>query len=148
VKSIAFLGGGNMAEALVRGLLSAKLLPPDKIRVSDVKPDRLRALREQHGVQVFEDNAALVHGVDVVVLSVKPQAMDKILDPLAQALTREQLVISVAAGVPLRAMEARLPEGTRVIRAMPNTPATALAGATAIAAGGDLLRCGRQSGDA
>jgi pyrroline-5-carboxylate reductase len=135
VKSIAFLGGGNMAEALVRGLLSAKLLPPDKIRVSDVKPDRLRALREQHGVQVFEDNAALVHGVDVVVLSVKPQAMDKILDPLAQALTREQLVISVAAGVPLRAMEARLPEGTRVIRAMPNTPATALAGATAIAAG-------------
>jgi pyrroline-5-carboxylate reductase len=135
VKSIAFLGGGNMAEALVRGLLSSKLLPADKIRVSDVKPERLRVLREQHGVQVFVDNAALVRGVDVVVLSVKPQAMDKILDPLAQALTREQLVISVAAGVPLGAMEARLPQGTRVIRAMPNTPATALAGATAIAAG-------------
>jgi pyrroline-5-carboxylate reductase len=141
VRSVAFLGGGNMAEALIRGLISAKQLSPSLIRVSDVKPERLAALHTEHGVTVFDDNAALVRGVDVVVLSVKPQAMDKILEPLAQSLEHEHsaasrpLIISVAAGVPLRAIEARLPEGTHVVRAMPNTPATALAGATAIAPG-------------
>lgn len=135
MNSIAFLGGGNMAEALIRGLLLAQRLSPDKIRVSDVKPERLKALAAEHNVRVFDDNTALIENVDVVVLAVKPQAMDKILDPLARHIHKEQLVISVAAGVPLRAIEARLPEGTRVVRAMPNTPATALAGATAIAAG-------------
>jgi pyrroline-5-carboxylate reductase len=135
VKSLAFLGAGNMAEALIRGVLAAKLLPATSVRASDVKPERLAALHAEHGITVVHDNAELVRGVDVIVLAVKPQAIDKILDPLAAVIQKTQLVISVAAGVPLGSIEARLPEGTRVVRAMPNTPATALAGATAISAG-------------
>jgi pyrroline-5-carboxylate reductase len=134
-KTVAFLGGGNMAAALIKGLLVSKLLPPSSIRVSDAKPERLKALEEEHGVQVFMNNTALVRDADVVVLAVKPQVMDKVLDPLARDLRPGQLVISVAAGVPLRSIEARLGDGVRVVRAMPNTPATALAGATAISPG-------------
>lgn len=132
---VGFVGGGNMAEALVRGLIGAKVKSPEQIVVSDVKDERLAHFAKTHGVVTTTDNHALVKDVDVVVISVKPQVVDKVLGALSADIRPNQLVISVAAGVPIAAMEARLPPATRVIRTMPNTPATALAGATAIAAG-------------
>lgn len=134
-KKLGFIGGGNMAAALVKGLLHAKVVPPAEIVVSDVKEDRLTMLAEMHGVKTTTDNHELVRTCDVIVLSVKPQVIDKVLGAIANDLKPSQLVVSVAAGVPLSAMEGRLPEGTHVVRSMPNTPATALAGATAISAG-------------
>lgn len=134
-KKLGFIGGGNMAAALVKGLLHAKVLPPEDVLVSDVKQERLEHLRQTHGVRTTTDNHLLVTSCDVIVLSVKPQVIDKVLDGIGAAIGPQQLVISVAAGVPVSAMEARLPEGTRVVRTMPNTPATVDAGATAIAAG-------------
>jgi pyrroline-5-carboxylate reductase len=133
-KKLGFIGGGNMAAALVKGLLHAKV-PPTEIMVSDVKTDRLAMLSEAHGVKTTTDNHELVRSCDVIVLSVKPQVIDKVLGAIANDVKPTHLVVSVAAGVPVSAMESRLPEGTRVVRSMPNTPATALAGATAIAAG-------------
>ncbi|MBS2012307.1 MAG: pyrroline-5-carboxylate reductase [Deltaproteobacteria bacterium] len=133
-KKLGFIGGGNMAAALVKGLLHANV-PPSEIVVSDVKTDRLQMLSETHGVVTTTDNHELVRTCDVIVLAVKPQVIDKVLAAIASDVKPSQLVVSVAAGVPLSAMEARLPEGTHVVRSMPNTPATALAGATAIAAG-------------
>lgn len=132
---IGFIGGGNMAAALVKGLLHADVVPPEGIVVSDVKQDRLEMFRERHGIRTTIDNHELVRDADVVVLSVKPQVIDKVLDAIGGEIRPTQLVVSVAAGVPVSAMEARLPEGARVVRAMPNTPATVDAGATAIAAG-------------
>jgi pyrroline-5-carboxylate reductase len=134
-KKLGFVGGGNMAAALIKGLLHAKVVPPEGIIVSDVKPERLEMLRQKHGVRTTTDNHELVRSSDVVVLAVKPQVIDKVLDAIGNDVKSSQLVISVAAGVPISAMEARLPEGARVVRAMPNTPATVDAGATAIAAG-------------
>jgi pyrroline-5-carboxylate reductase len=134
-KTLGFIGGGNMAAALVKGLLHSKVVPPEGIIVSDVKEDRLQMLREKHGVRTTTDNGELVRAADVVVLSVKPQVIDKVLGAIAEDLRPMQLVISVAAGVPVAAMEARLPDGVRVVRTMPNTPATVDAGATAIAPG-------------
>lgn len=134
-KTLGFVGGGNMAAALVKGLLHAKVVPPDDIIVSDVKLERLEMLRDKHRVRTTTDNHELVRGADVVVLSVKPQVIDKVLGAIGKDIKPSQLVVSVAAGVPVSAMEARLPEGTRVVRAMPNTPATVDAGATAIAPG-------------
>jgi len=134
-KTLGFIGGGNMAEALVKGLLHAKVLPPEDIIVSDVKTERLDWLKETHGVTTTTDNHDLVKRSDVVVLSVKPQVFDKVISAIAKDLRADQLVISVAAGVPVSAIESRLPDGAHVVRSMPNTPATALAGATAIAAG-------------
>jgi pyrroline-5-carboxylate reductase len=131
---VGFIGGGNMAEALVRGLLHSKVKVPDDIWVSDVKAERLAHLAADHGVHTTVDNHALVRGCGVVVISVKPQVVDKVLAAIAPDVGPETLVISVAAGVPLAALEARLP-GARVVRTMPNTPATALAGATAVASG-------------
>lgn len=132
---IGFCGGGNMAEALVRGLLHSKVKAPDQIEVSDVKAERLAHLAKAHGVRTTQDNHELVRSCEVVVLSVKPQVVDKVLSAIGADITPRHLVISVAAGVPIAALEARLPPNTRVIRTMPNTPATALAGATAISAG-------------
>lgn len=134
-RRLGFIGGGNMAAALVKGLLHSEVVPPEGIVVSDVKEERLRSFHEAHGVRTTRDNAALVRDVDVVVLSVKPQVIDKVLEEVGRSIRAEQLVVSVAAGVPVAAMEARLPEGARVVRAMPNTPATVDAGATAIAPG-------------
>ncbi|MBX3217573.1 MAG: pyrroline-5-carboxylate reductase [Labilithrix sp.] len=134
-KTLGFIGGGNMAAALVKGLLHSKVVPPERVIVSDVKEERLQQLHEKHGVRTTTDNLELVRGADVVVLSVKPQVIDKVLGVIGAHVRPEQLVVSVAAGVPVAAMEARLPEGARVVRTMPNTPATVDAGATAIAPG-------------
>ncbi|MBX3262355.1 MAG: pyrroline-5-carboxylate reductase [Labilithrix sp.] len=134
-KTLGFIGGGNMAAALVKGLLHSKVVPPDRVIVGDVKDERLRQLRDEHGVRTTSDNLELVRGADVVVLSVKPQVIDKVLAAIGAHVRPEQLVVSVAAGRTSRNVGARLPAGARVVRAMPNTPATVDAGATAVAPG-------------
>lgn len=134
-QTLGFIGGGNMAAALVKGLLHSKVVPPEKIIVSDVKEDRLQTLRATHGIRTTTDNHELVRDADVVVLSVKPQVIDKVLGAIGKEIRADQLVVSVAAGVPVSAMEDRLPDGAHVVRTMPNTPATVDAGATAISAG-------------
>ena len=134
-KTLGFIGAGNMAAALVKGLLHAKVVPPESITVSDVKADRLALFAETHGVKTTQDNHALVGACDVIVLSVKPQVIDKVLELVGGGIGAGKLVISIAAGVPVSAIEGRLPAGTHVVRTMPNTPATVQAGATAIAPG-------------
>lgn len=134
-RKIGFIGGGNMAEALIRGLLHSHSVQPEQVRASDVKPERLAELHTRYGIETTSENEALAEWADVLVIAVKPQIVDRVLGPLAEGLTPTDLVISVAAGVPIEALEARLPDGARVIRTMPNTPAIVLAGATAIAAG-------------
>jgi pyrroline-5-carboxylate reductase len=134
-KTLGFVGGGNMAAALVKGLLHSQVVPPSSIVVSDVKEERLALFRERYGVRTTTDNHELVRESDVVVLAVKPQVIDKVLGAIGGDVRPAQLVISVAAGVPVAAMEARLPDGAHVVRSMPNTPATVDAGATAIAPG-------------
>lgn len=133
-QTLGFIGAGNMAAALIRGLLHAHVAP-ERIWASDVKQERLDALHKTHGIQVTKDNLELVRHADVVVLAVKPQVIDRVLSTIEPVVSERVLVVSVAAGVPLSALESRLPKGTRVIRTMPNTPATVLAGATAIAGG-------------
>ncbi len=133
--TIGFLGGGNMAGALIRGLIASNTAYKDHIIASDAKEDRRKWLSSAHGIDTTHDNHVLVKKSRVLVLSVKPQVVDKVLAEIGADIPASTLVISVAAGVPIVALEGRLPKGTRVIRAMPNTPATALAGATAIARG-------------
>jgi pyrroline-5-carboxylate reductase len=130
---IAFIGGGNMASALIQGLLSTQTATPERLLVTDVRPEGLAALHQQHGIATATDNRQACAS-DVVVLSVKPQVFPVLLPELAPLLPERVLVISIAAGVPLAAIEALLPK-SRVVRAMPNTPAMVLAGATALAPG-------------
>jgi len=129
------LGAGNMAGALIRGLLASKSVTADQIVASDVRADHLKELEAKYGIKTFSDNRQLAAVSNLVVLAVKPQVIDRVLDQMADAFLPDTLLVSIAAGVPIRSLEARLPEHVRVVRAMPNTPAIALAGATGIAPG-------------
>jgi len=134
-RKIGLLGAGNMAGALIRGLLSSKTLGPEQIRASDLRADQLSQFETSYGITTHGDNSELLAWANVVVLAVKPQVIGQVLEQMSSAISSETLVISIAAGVPLAAIEARLPQGVRVLRAMPNTAAIALAGATGIAPG-------------
>ena len=134
-KKIGFVGAGNMAGALIKGLLLSGTVGPTQIQASDVREERLAELAKEHGIAVTTDNAKLAAWSDVIVLAVKPQIIDKVMVPIASALRPHALVVSIAAGVPIEFIESRLPPETRVVRTMPNTAAIALAGATAIAPG-------------
>lgn len=134
--NIAFLGAGNMAGALIRGLLDAGASSPDRIFATDVRSARLTELEKKHGIKVGKDNRAATEWADVVVLATKPQSFPKLLTEISGA-TAGKLVVSVAAGIPISMMESKLGKGARVIRTMPNTPALVGAGATAIAGGSD-----------
>ena len=134
-KRIGFVGAGNMAGALIKGLLHSGTVAADQIQASDVREERLAELAKEHGIVTTKDNAKLAAWSDIVVLAVKPQVIDKVMLPVAQALRPHALVVSIVAGVPIESIESRFPPDTRVVRTMPNTAAIALAGATAIAPG-------------
>ena len=134
-KTIAFLGAGNMAEALMKGLLRASVAAPGEIVCTDRRQDRLAELAARYGVRTNPDNRAAVVEASVVVLSVKPQVMNRLLAEIAPALDAGKLVISIAAGVPIAAIERKVGHGVRIIRTMPNPPALVGAGATAISPG-------------
>jgi len=120
-KTIAFLGAGNMAEALVKGLLRAGVATPGEILLTDRRKDRLAELEKRFGVKTSTDNLAAVRQAGIVVLSVKPQVMNKVLAEVAPAIDASKLVISIAAGVPLAAIERKVGHGVRIVRTMPNT---------------------------
>ncbi len=132
-KKIGFLGAGNMAEALMKGLLKTGIVLPESLFATDVRLDRLRQLDKLYGIGVLPANPELVKQVDVVILAVKPQIIAPVLREVAPAVTPKKLVISLAAGVPTSTLRALLPKGVRLIRTMPNTPALVLEGATGIA---------------
>ena len=133
-RTIGFIGGGNMAEAMIRGLLRGNDFAPAQISASGPRQERVRELREAYGIEATTDNKVPARA-QIVVLSVKPQIMARVLEEVAETISPDALVISIAAGVPVATIQSRLAAGTRVIRAMPNTPALVDAGATAIAGG-------------
>ncbi len=132
---IGFVGGGKMGEALLRGLLKAKVVRAEQVCVSDASAGCLEHLKETHGINVCRSNQELVNQSNVIMLAVKPQVMAAVLDEIRPGVTAKHLVISIAAGIPLRYLEGRLPEKSRIIRVMPNTPALIGEGATALAKG-------------
>jgi pyrroline-5-carboxylate reductase len=134
-KNIAFIGAGNMAEALIKGVLGAGLVAPTAIIGSEPRKQRCEELAARYGIRTTQSNLEAVQATELVFLAVKPQIIDKVCIEIAPRLRQDALVISVAAGTPLLAIEALLPRGTRVVRTMPNTPALVGAGATAIAPG-------------
>jgi len=134
-ENTGFIGGGNMAEALINGLISSKLFKPSDILVSDIKKERLDYLKKQYSIKAIENNKTLVKQSDILVLAIKPQDMDEVLQEIGSCVAKEKLVITIAAGIKLSYVEKHFPEGTPVIRVMPNTPALVRAGASAVAEG-------------
>jgi pyrroline-5-carboxylate reductase len=128
----AFIGGGNMGGALIRGLI-ARGLAPQKISVGEAHQPRRIQLADELGVHVTADNREAVHGADVVVLAVKPQDMAGTVQALSEVFAqRPPLVLSIAAGIRVADIESWCGAGVAVVRAMPNRPALNGAGATAL----------------
>jgi pyrroline-5-carboxylate reductase len=132
---IGFVGGGNMAEALIRGIIEAGVATPDEIHVGEPREARRAYLEATHGVRTSDDNAAVVAACGIVVLAVKPDTVPVVLQAVRGSIDAGVLLVSICAGVRSADIEAGLPRGARVVRAMPNTAAMARAAATAIAAG-------------
>jgi pyrroline-5-carboxylate reductase len=130
---LAIIGGGKIGEAMLSGLLRGSYRPAD-IRVVERYPDRGRELTERFGVPVVPV-AEAVSGAQTILIAVKPQDIDGLLAELAQHVKPDQLVVSVAAGVPTARIEQALPAGPAVVRCMPNTPAVVDEAMTAVCAG-------------
>jgi pyrroline-5-carboxylate reductase len=121
-RTIATVGSGVMAEAIVAGLLRGNLVAPDHIVASHPRADRREALERAHGIRTVDSNAAAVAGADIVLLGIKPQMLARVGRELRGVLEPGQLVVSILAGATSRALSGHLGTG-EVVRAMPNTPA-------------------------
>lgn len=132
-KRLAFIGAGSMTEALVTGILKAGLASPKDLCATDIRPDRREHLRSRYGIHTGADNRDAAAWGEVVVVSVEPQDLDFVLDEIRPALRIESVLISVAAGYPIARIAARLKSDCAIVRAMPNTPSSILAGVTALA---------------
>jgi pyrroline-5-carboxylate reductase len=131
-KHLAILGGGNMGRALIGGMLR-RGTRPEHITVGESSEAAREALSADFGVQATADNAAAVEPAAVIVLAVKPQVAGAVLAPLQPALQRTRpVVISIAAGIRLAALESWCGAGVPVVRGMPNRPALVGAGATGL----------------
>jgi pyrroline-5-carboxylate reductase len=131
---VGFIGGGNMAEAIIKGLILSGMAPGNII-VSDPVPDRRVHLASTLKVRSTDENSEVVQEADLVILSVKPQMAASVLSGLEGVVSPARLVISIMAGISTTLIEESLQAGCRVIRAMPNTPALVQSAATAISGG-------------
>ncbi|MBL7545719.1 MAG: pyrroline-5-carboxylate reductase [Bdellovibrionaceae bacterium] len=119
--TIGFMGCGNMAQAIIKGLIDNKVIPAQKIFISNRSQGKLLKLRDQFGVNPVNSNEELVEKSQVVVLAMKPQDLLAAIDPMGGIFQEKQIVISLAAGVKLNTLKKHLPL-CRWIRLMPNTP--------------------------
>ena len=131
MSSIAFIGGGNMASCIIGGMIANGFSAQDIIVSEPGEQSRLR-LEDTYGLTTLTDNQAAAKQADLIVLAVKPQIMQSVAIDLAPALGANSVVVSIAAGIPLRALQTWLGAGTAIVRAMPNTPAMLLEGATGL----------------
>ncbi len=131
MNTIGFIGSGNMAEALIKGIIAAGVYRPEDVTISDIRRERLEQLAREYKVRAAQSNTALAGGADVVVLSVKPQNMDEVLNEIKGTLKEGVVVISIAAGITTAKIAAALGD-VPIIRVMPNTPALIGEGASAL----------------
>lgn len=119
--TIAFIGGGTMGTAMIKGILAQGLTEPGQIRVSDPWPPRIEYLRETYSVHATGDNLEAIQDANIIVLSVKPQVLTKIGQQLHGNIRPSTLILSILAGSPISVLR-RTMGHDRIVRAMPNTP--------------------------
>ncbi|MBN1625609.1 MAG: pyrroline-5-carboxylate reductase [Deltaproteobacteria bacterium] len=137
---IGFIGVGNMAEALIKGLIKSGLYSPDRIASSDNDTLKLKNKSETYGIRACYSNRELVQASSIIVLSVKPQVIKAVLSEIAGYLEPDQLVISIAAGITINLIQDAIGKDKPIIRVMPNTPALIQRGISALSGGGTAAR--------
>jgi pyrroline-5-carboxylate reductase len=136
--TVGLIGAGNMAEALIAGLLHANLVVRARLLASDVDRSRLTWIDRTYGIRTTIGNRTVAEEADILVLAVEPQILDEVLAEIAGAVGRESLIVSVAAGYPIARIARGLPGVRKIVRSMPNTPSIVRQGVTAVAYGDHL----------
>lgn len=131
---LGFIGTGKMGEALIKGLLYARLVSPENIFASDVDSAKLQLLEKEYRISICRDNCTAVVNSDVIIIAVKPAIVPEVLAEIKNSI-KKQLIISIAAGVTIETYENTLPRGTKVVRVMPNIAAIVKEAASAISPG-------------
>ena len=134
-KRVGFIGAGNMATALIKGVISSGLYNPDMINAYDTDPEKLKSIYETYKVEGRQSSSDLVKSCNTVILAVKPQVMNIVLEEIKGEVTKDHIVISIAAGIKINTIQSFLGNNVPVIRVMPNTPALIQMGVSAVAAG-------------
>jgi pyrroline-5-carboxylate reductase len=134
-RQVGLVGTGNMGEALIKGLLHGHVCKPEQISCSDTRPERLKAVREAYGVKGTSHNIEVVKHSEILILAVKPQIMKQVVSEVAKYLDLSKLIISIAAGVSLGAIESCAKKELKLIRVMPNICVSVREGVSAIAGG-------------
>lgn len=139
IDEVGFIGGGNMAEALIRGLIASGV-SPERITVAELMPERRIFLERSYGVATTEWSGDVVAAHSLIILAVKPQIVEAVLQPIAELFGGDKCLISILAGVSTAKIEKIINDGARVIRVMPNTPALIGAGAAGLCGGANATQ--------
>lgn len=134
-KRLAVIGCGNMATAIVGGLIDRGLMTGDQVVGADVDTERLEALAVARGIAKAPSNTEAIRGADLILLAIKPQVALDVLTEIGGEVRDTQMILSIMAGIPTRFIESRIPARVPVVRVMPNTPALVGCGAAALAPG-------------
>lgn len=141
MENIAVIGAGKMGRILAESFLRAGLVTKEQVQGTVQHPNKAQELSRTLGLKIGTDNREAARAASVIIVCVKPQTVAKVLEEMAPELNGSKLVLSIAASVPTNYMEARVPAGVPVIRAMPNTPAQVGCGVTAMCKGKNAQNC-------
>ncbi len=132
MSSIGFIGAGNMAEAMIKGLLASKSFKKSEIIASDINTERLKFISTQHGIKTTPANKDVVENSDLLVLSVKPGVFGSVLKELKNLAISQKIFISIAAGINTSFIKSKIGKNIKLARVMPNTPSLVRQGASAV----------------
>ncbi|CEP81191.1 pyrroline-5-carboxylate reductase [Paraclostridium sordellii] len=131
-KKIGFIGAGNMAKAMIGGIVKSSLVDANKVTASDLNENALKNAKKEYGINVTTDSKEVVKNSDIVVVAVKPNVYDIVLEGVKDLISDEKIIVTIAAGKTIESIENVIGKDKKVIRTMPNTPALVNEGMSAI----------------
>jgi pyrroline-5-carboxylate reductase len=131
-QKVGFIGCGKMAQAMIEGMIKSKIVQPEAIMASAVTDETLRSVKEKYGILVSRNNIEVANHADILILAIKPNIHDAILNEIAEAVDEQKVMITIAAGISLEYIESFFQTKMKLIRAMPNTPSLVGEGMSAI----------------
>ena len=130
--TVGFIGGGNMASAMITGLITSNTVSKENIYVSDISKTSLLKLEEKYGINTFLDNKEVARNVQVLFLAVKPNLYEMIINQIKDEISDDTIIISITPGKTLELLKSWFEKDVKIVRTMPNTPAMVLEGMTAV----------------
>ena len=131
---LGFIGCGNMAQAMITGILEQKIYKKEDLIISDPREDQIAAMKEKFGIEVTTNNHKVAEESDILVLSVKPQVYPTVIKEIREDIRKKQIIVTIAAGVAMAKTERQFGQEVKIVRVMPNTPALVGEGMSGLAA--------------